>query len=78
MNNDLQPSRPVSVASCCRNGRKEAAEFLLQRAADMEAEAENGDRPMHVATNYGLLGCSELLLEKPVRKDVAQRDGNGF
>jgi ankyrin repeat protein len=42
-------------------GYKDVVEFLLANKADVNAKANNGDTPLHLAVTHGLLVIADLL-----------------
>uniref|UniRef100_A0A3P8Z511 Ion transport domain-containing protein n=1 Tax=Esox lucius TaxID=8010 RepID=A0A3P8Z511_ESOLU len=54
---------PLHIAARVKGGEK-VAEMLLKSGADVNAEQENGETPMHIAARYGGLKMMKILIEE--------------
>lgn len=57
---DFDEHTPLHIA--CIFGHAEAAQFLIQKGADVHAEDENGQTPLHYAARYCREHCARVLL----------------
>ena len=70
--------RPLHIA--CRQGKTRVADFLVQRGADLNAQAMSGATPLHIIASFGddtasFLDIIQILLANDA--DVAIRDRLG-
>lgn len=56
-------------------GNDEMAEFLLDKGADGNAVARNGNTALHLATQFGQRKVMKLLLARRVNSQIANQDG---
>ncbi|CAM9425723.1 unnamed protein product [Lampetra fluviatilis] len=54
---------PLHIAAQVKEGEK-VADMLLKSGADVNAEQENGETPMHIAARHGHLNVMQLLIRE--------------
>jgi ankyrin repeat protein len=71
--NDEMASTPLHLA--VKNNRYEAANFLLQNEADINARNKHGQTPLHLAAMSGNAEFAQMLLARNARKDIRDHWG---
>jgi ankyrin len=72
---DMEHLTPLHLAA--RFGQVKAAEVLLAKGADANAETTSGERPLHLAAAHGHAAMIELLIEHKAKVNAVTH-GNDF
>jgi ankyrin repeat protein len=65
----------MSIHEAASDGDIRAIEWLVGRAADVNAKNNNGDTPLHLAAYYGYVPAMELLVGRGANVNARNKDG---
>ena len=71
MPDDFEPD----IFEACRSGKLSSVAYLIRSGTDIEQSTDLGNRPLHLAVNYGKVDIVRFLVNQGAKKDVKNFNG---